>query len=157
MNNDMIANHPHISEFIYFICTDRNNWMISNHPRLSANVNKSSEKPRLVSLRSVYSPIQLYIRRYTRTHVYIKTAMKACHTTFTNIFTYIYHQHTKRFVTTFIKNPHIYEYTIIWLLNSTKETGWGHTKELRSAPHEIFSSPLNMQHHTFLYYNVLKN
>ena len=74
MNNQIIANHPRLSVLIYFICTDMNNQMIANHPRLSANDKHIIQKSRLVSLSSVYSPIQLYIRIYNRTNPYITLA-----------------------------------------------------------------------------------
>ena len=38
----------------------------------------------------------------------------------------------------------------IWPSNSTKETGWGHTKEPASAPHEIFLSNPNMHSCTLM-------
>ena len=52
-----------------------------------------------------------------------KNAMKARHMPFTTIFTYVYYQNAKHFITTFIKTPHIYENKTIWPHDSTKETG----------------------------------
>ena len=60
-----------------FICTDTNNLMIANHPHISANENHVIQKSRLMSLSSIYSPIKLYIRRYTRTNSCIKTYHKS--------------------------------------------------------------------------------
>ena len=57
---------------------------------------------------------------------------------FTNIFTYIYHQHAKHSLTTFIKTLHIYKNLIIYPCTSTEETEWENNKEPRTAPHEIF-------------------
>ena len=53
-----------------------------------------------MSLSYVYSPIQLYVQKYTRKHSYIKYRQ----TSFTIYFKYIYHQNSQTFVTTFIKN-----------------------------------------------------
>ena len=68
MNNQMIANHPHIYVLVSFICTYTNNRMVKNHPCLSLNDKHIIPKAHLVSLSSVYSPIQSYIQRYTRIH-----------------------------------------------------------------------------------------
>ena len=76
--------------------------------------------------------------------------MKACHIPFNIIFTYVYHQHTKHFVTTFIKYSHISENMTIWPRNSTKEKVWRNTKEPRTAYCEIFSAPLNMNRRTII-------
>ena len=75
---------------------------------------------------------------------------------FTNIFTYVYHQHTQIFVTTLIKNPHVFENMTIWPCGYTKETGWGHTGEPVAASHEILSSPPNMHHHTLILQYIKK-
>ena len=70
--------------------------------------------------------------------------------TSTTIFTYVYYQHTQLFFTTFIKTPHIHENMTIWPHDSTKDTGWGHTREPATAPIGIFLSPLNMNCCTFI-------
>ena len=76
--------------------------------------------------------------------------MKAFHMPFTNIFTYIYHQHAKTFVTTFIKTPHISENMTIWSRDSTKDTKWGNTEKPRTSSCKILSNTLNMNRFTRL-------
>ena len=69
---------------------------------------------------------------------------------YTTIFTHIYQQQAKHFVTTFMKTPHIYEKMTIWPRNSTKETVWVNTEESRTVPCEIFSAPIDMHCFTLL-------
>ena len=82
--------------------------------------------------------------------------MKSHHMTFTTIFTYVYHQHTIVFFPTLIKTPHIYENMTIFPRDSTKDTGWGNTEELRTAPREIFLAFLNMHRRTLLLHRPTK-
>ena len=72
MNNQIITNNPRLSVIVSFICAHTNNWMIKNHLSLSENDKHIIRKARLMSLSSVYIPIQSYIQRYTRTCPYIK-------------------------------------------------------------------------------------
>ena len=72
MNNQIITNNPRLSVIVSFICAHTNNWMIKNHLSLSENDKHIIRKSRLMSLSSVYIPIQSYIQRYTRTCPYIK-------------------------------------------------------------------------------------
>ena len=67
----IITNHPRLSVLIYFICRDTNKQIISNYLRISITEN-IIRKAFLMLLCSIYSLIQPYIRRYTRTHSYIK-------------------------------------------------------------------------------------
>ena len=63
---------------------------------------------------------------------------------------YVYHQHAKHFVPTFIKTPHVSENMTIWPCGSFEETILGNTKEPRTVPNEIFLDTLNMRHRTIL-------
>ena len=76
--------------------------------------------------------------------------MKSLRMLFTNIFTYIYHQQGKHFVTVSIKTSHISENINIWSWDSTKETRWVNAEEPRTVPREVFLDPLNMHCGTLL-------
>ena len=82
--------------------------------------------------------------------------MKSRRIPFTAIFIYVYHQHAKHFVTTFIKNYHISGKMTIWPRNSTEHFGWVNTHKPRAEPREIFSAPLNMNHCTILLWRPTK-
>ena len=75
MNIPIITNHPRLSILIYFILTDTNNRIIENHPRFFIT-EIIIQKSHLMLLRYVYSPMLLYIRRYTCTHSCTKASQE---------------------------------------------------------------------------------
>ena len=121
----MIAYHSYLSVFIYYICTDTNNRMISNHLRLSTNDKHIIRKSHRISLSSVYSPIQIYILRYNRTHYYIKIIHEIKPFAFHYYIFVCLSSDSKHFVTTIIKTPHVSENIKIWPRDSINEIGWG--------------------------------
>ena len=151
-------NHPPLSIFISFICMDTNNQMILNHLGLSVNDKQIIRKVCLMSLSSFYIPIQLYILRYIHTYSYTRIHNKSPPYAFHYYFlhTSIISMHNC-FVTTFIKNSHISENMKIWPCDFTNDTRWGNMEEPRTAPSEIFLSPLNMHCITLILQRPPKN
>ena len=91
----------------------------------------------------VYSPIQLYIQRYTRKKSYIKPAKKDRHMNLTTIYTYVYHHHAHTFCHFLHKKYSYFWNMTIWTLRYTEDTGWRHFDNTPYL-HELFASPLNI-------------
>ena len=90
----------------YFICKDTNNHTIENHSSIYVNDNTSYENP--ATCHSVLSKEPYnYTYKYTPAHTrsWIPPWKTVIFLSLT-IFTYVYHQHPQKFVTTFIKNLH---------------------------------------------------